>query len=423
MPLQISLRTKYRSLIFGLSVGLLIFGYVYFVVRMYWASRYLTDPSEAAMVRAIALDPGNAEYRNRLGRYYFYTAQDPVRAAEEYRLSASLDGYDAAYWLDLVAAYEMLDQRSEEDKAIAAAYRDGPYTPDVLWNICNIYLIRGDLNDAFPLLRRVLGIWADADWGLMNSALSAGWRATHNVNLLLHDALPARSDVHAAFLYLLVANGAADSAGPVWMRIVELGQPVDPKLIFSYVDALLQNDKADDARNVWSALRKLNRNRDETLANQEVIVNGGFEEPVLNGGLDWRIHPPPGVSVSADSSQFHGGAQSLRITCEGEPFADAGVSQYVPVEPRREYRFEGYVKAEDVFTRSGPRFLVKGAKDGAQYFLSDDIIGTTYWRASTGSFTTGAFTHLLIITLIREPATSSIKGTFWVDDISLREEP
>lgn len=421
--LQISLRTKYRNLIFGVSAGLLIFGYAYFVVRMYRASRYSNDPSEAGMVRAIALDPGNAEYHNRLGRYYFYAMQDPVRAAAEYRLSARLDGYDADYWLDLVAAYEVLGQRSEQDEAIAAAYRDGRYTPDVLWSICNLYLIRGDLNDALPLLRRVLGIWADADWDRMNSALSAGWRATHNVNLLLHDALPARSDVHAAFLYMLVTNGAADSADPIWMRIVQLGKPVDPKLIFSYIDALLQNEKADEAKHVWSALRKLNRNPDEMLANQELLVNSGFEEPVLNGGLDWRIHPPPGVSVSVDSSQFHGGALSLRITCEGEPFADAGVHQYVPVAPHTKYRFDGYLKAEDVFTRSGLRFLVKDAKDGTLYVLGDDLIGTTYWRASAGSFTTGASTHVLMVTLIREPADSRIKGTFWVDDISLREEP
>jgi hypothetical protein len=421
--LQISLCTRYRSLVFGISAGLLVFGYSYLAVRMYRASRYATDSSEAGMVRAIALDFGNAENHSRLGRYYFYAVQDPVRAAEEYRLSTHLNSYDADHWLDLVSAYEVLDQRAEQDEAIAAAYRNGPYTPDVLWSICNLYLVRGDLSDALPLLRRVLEIWAGADWGRMNSALNTGWRATHNVSLLLQSALPARPDVHAAFLLMLVTNGAPDSADAVWRRIVQLGQPVDPHLTFSYFDTLLQQGRAADAKHAWSALRKLNRNPEENLADEELMVNGGFEEPVVNGGLDWRIHPPPGVSVSADSTQFHGGALSLRITCDGEPFADAGVYQYVPVEPGKKYRFDGYIRTEDVLTRSGLRFFVKDTQDGTRYVLSDDVTGTTYWRVGTGSFTTGPSTHLLMVRLIREPATGRIKGTFWVDDISLREEP
>jgi hypothetical protein len=276
------------------------------------------------MVRAIVLDPGNAEYHSRLGRYYFYVLQDPVRAAAEYRLSARLNRYNADSWLDLVAACEVLDERSEQDEAVAAAYPDGPRTPDVLWSVCNLYLVRGDISGALPLLKRVLEIWADSDWGRMNSALNAGWRATNNVKLLLSSALPARVDVHAAFLDMLVANGALDSADAVWMRIVQLDQPIDPHLMFSYVDALLQQGRTSEAKHLWSTLRKLKRNPDEMGADQELMVNGGFEEPVLNGGMDWRMHPPPGVSVSADSNQFHGGALSLRVTCDGEPFAERG---------------------------------------------------------------------------------------------------
>ena len=94
----------------------------------------------------------------------------------------------------------------------------------------------------------------------------------------------------------------------------------------------------------------------------------------------------------------------------GSHSQNAGVYQCVPVEPHKRYRFDGYIKAEDVFSRSGLPFLVKDAQDGTQYILGEDVMGTTYWRASAGSFTAGASTHLLMVSLIREQPPATLRG-------------
>jgi hypothetical protein len=123
-----------------------------------------------------------------------------------------------------------------------------------------------------------------------------------------------------------------------------------------------------------------------------------------------------------DTEQFHGGTRSLRIDFNGEPGADTGLVQTVSVKPDTRYRFTGFMRAENLLSSSGPRFLISNEK-GEQYFLSDDLIGSSFWRESQAEFRTGNETKAIAISVVREPGSSRIKGTVWVDDISLRELP
>src|SRR5437588_11446962 len=60
------------------------------------------------------------------------------------------------------------------------------------------------------------------------------------------------------------------------------------------------------------------------------------------------------VQLSVDTSDFHGGNQSLRITFKGPAVPDAGFFQYVPAHPNTEYPFSAYTKAQDIDSASGP---------------------------------------------------------------------
>jgi tetratricopeptide (TPR) repeat protein len=421
MP-QIGVSKPYYKTLLLAGVIVLTCAYGYYSAQTYRASRYGNQVSEATLHAALTLEPGNAEFHDRLGQYYFHAHQDAVRAAKEYRVAVTLNPHNAYYWLNLASAYEVLDNRTEQERAITAACRTGPSTPDVLWTAANLYLVRGDVERGVPLLRRVLEVYAGTDYQAMSAAVSLSWRATHDVDLILQRILPPRADVHVAFLYLLVSNGEVQKAHEVWERIVELGQPVEVRFLFGYIDALLQINDADQARRVWSQLTSLNPELGGRVSSDNLVFNGGLEQPALNGGLDWRIQPHDSVAIAADTSQFHGGTQSLRITFNGEALSDAGVLQYVPVKPGARYVFTAYMRAEDVWTQSGPRFQVRDARSGTQYFLGEDVIGSAYWRESSGHFITGPDTHLLAVSIVRNPSGSRIKGTIWIDDISLRQE-
>jgi len=95
-----------------------------------------------------------------------------------------------------------------------------------------------------------------------------------------------------------------------------------------------------------------------------LIVDGDLEKNFLNGGFDWRYELRDSVQLSVDTSEFHGGNQSLRITFKGPAVPDAGFFQYVPAHPNTEYRFSAYTKAQDIDSASGPRIAVVNAYSG-----------------------------------------------------------
>ena len=70
----------------------------------------------------------------------------------------------------------------------------------------------------------------------------------------------------------------------------------------------------------------------------------------------WRIAGNPAVSLSLDSLEFRDRGRSLKLVFSGDPFRDAGLSQLVPVDPNTTYRFSAYVKSEEIYSASAPRF-------------------------------------------------------------------
>lgn len=157
------------------------------------------------------------------------------------------------------------------------------------------------------------------------------------------------------------------------------------------------------------------------------MANGGFESDILNGGLDWRVVPVEGASVSMDLQEAFEGQRSVRIDFDGTRNLDYGhLFQYVLVRPHTQYRFSGYVRAEGVTTDSGPRFQVfdpYGA--GKEFFATDNLIGTSAWAEQRLEFKTAAHTHLMIIRIARPPSAkfdNKIAGTVWIDSVRLTEE-
>jgi len=106
-----------------------------------------------------------------------------------------------------------------------------------------------------------------------------------------------------------------------------------------------------------------------------LIVDGDLEKNFLNGGFDWRYELRDSVQLSVDTSEFHGGNQSLRIAFRGPAVPDAGFFQYVPIHPNTEYRFSAYTKAQDIDSANGPRIVILDAYSGGSYVATDDSLG------------------------------------------------
>ena len=164
---------------------------------------------------------------------------------------------------------------------------------------------------------------------------------------------------------------------------------------------------------------------DAMTPDSNLLVNGGFEKEILNGGLDWRLNPEQGAAITTDRSAPLEGSSSLEIKFDGtQNLADALVFEYVPVEPNTSYGFSGYMRALNLTTDSGPRFEICDADVPARLFIhAEGLLGTSTWTMRQLNFRTGPETRLLIVRLTR-PASGKFArcaspGSFGVDKLEL----
>ncbi len=93
---------------------------------------------------ATRLDPGNAEFRNALGRYYDLGSRDQASALPHYLAAVQLNPHSANYWFDLANAYLVLGDTSHQVEALEQAIHADSMTPNVAWEAANLYIVQGE---------------------------------------------------------------------------------------------------------------------------------------------------------------------------------------------------------------------------------------------------------------------------------------
>jgi Carbohydrate binding domain len=200
-----------RVLVIGASAALCLI-YVLFAGQLFVASLYGEVSVDevlklASLQRAARLDPWNADFRDVLGDYYAQTG-DLDAAVSHYIAATNLNQNSARYWLDLANAYLVLGDRylPNQTLALEKAIQADPTRPDVAWEAANFYLVQGNDKSALREFRVVL----QSDPFKANDAIRLCWRINPDVDILLRDAVPARSEAYIAFLTLLMTPRNVD---------------------------------------------------------------------------------------------------------------------------------------------------------------------------------------------------------------------
>jgi tetratricopeptide (TPR) repeat protein len=417
--MQIELRSPLRSFCFA-GVCLIVIGvYLSFAARAYFASHLAAKPELQNIETAVRLEPSNAEYRALLGRNLALAGETLDDAISHYRTAVHLNPYDARHWLDLAGAYQILGRTEEQAQSVDHAVQADPTTPHVAWEAANFFLIQGNLDKALPHFRTVLANDPEA----VNYTLQLCWRATGDVNRMFDQALPRNADIYLSFLHLLVSKEDVAAAEIAWQHLVGLRQTFPVKLAFPYFRFLIAKREVRAAENGWSQLAQVDEDVRPYLPSPEnLIVNGGFEETLLNGGFDWLYDSNSHIILAIDTDQFYGGTRSLSITFDGQSARDAGIAQFIPVKPDTDYEFSAESRTQDIDSASGPRFAITDAYTNSSYVLTDDLLGTNPWHKHQSGFHTGASTNLLLLRVVREPAAPLIRGKLWIDDVRLAEK-
>ena len=393
--------------------------YLQFALRAYLASHLAATPDLSNLNKATRLEPSNAEYRELLGRNLALSGASLDEAISDYRTALHLDPYEARYWLDLAGAYQVAGRTSEQEESVEHAVEADPTTPHVAWEAANFFLVQGDQERALRNFRVVLANDPEA----VDSALQLCWRATGDANQILDRALPRRPDLYFSFLSLLISKQEVAAAENVWNHLIALNQEFSTKLAFPYFRFLIAKQEVAAAQTAWQQLAGVNRSLQPYLPSRaNLIVNGGFEENVLNGGFDWWYESNPHAALAIDTSEFYSGTRSLSVTFDGLNPGDAGILQFIVVKPHTDYEFSAESRTEDIESASGPRFAIVDAYTNASYVLTDDLLGTNPWRAQHARFQTGPNTNLVLLKIVRQPGVPLIRGKLWIDNLRLAEK-
>jgi Carbohydrate binding domain len=416
--MPIDLQSRLRRFSFAAICVVVIALYLQFTLRAYLASHFAGKLDSPKVRKAIQLEPANAEYRDLLGRNLALSGASLDEAISAYRTAVDLNPYEARYWLDLAGAYQIAGRTSEQADSVERAVQADPTTPHVAWEAANFFLVQGAPEKALPYFRIVLANDPEA----VDSTLQLCWRATGDVNQILDEALPQRADLYLRFLTLLLNKQEVIPAERVWNQLIGLNQTFSAKLAFPYFQFLILKQEVQAAQVAWQQLVNIDTPLQAYLpSHYNLVVNGGFEENLLNGGFDWWYKLNPHAALALDTSEFHSGTRSLSVTFDGYSVAEVGLIQFIPVKPNTNYEFSAHCKTEDIESASGPRLEIADAYTDSSYVLTDDTLNTTPWRLHQARFQTGPNTNLVWVKIVRDPPQPLIRGKFWIDDVKLVE--
>ena len=413
--MKISLHTPARKRSLAAVAIVLATVYLRFAAREVIASWLGNRVQLSSLRRAAWLDPGNADYRNHLGRYYDLVERDPATAAGFYRTAVQINPHSARYWFDLASAYQVMGDTANQTAALEHAIQADAMTPDVAWEAANLYLVQGENEKALREFRVVMA----NDPSLAASSIQFCWRIQPDVDLLLRDVVPHNAAAYIAFLSLLETRQETADSFKVWNALMQTSEAFDTYRLYEYVRFLIQHKAVDDAVLAWQqAANRFGLNAYLPTPNN-LIVNGTFNLDVLNGGFDWQYQKQAGVTLTLDPTDFHSGRRSLLVSFDGPGITDAGFYQFVAVQPNTTYDFTAYYKNGELEGAGGPHLTVQDMYTLAVYFDSDELNEAGFWKSVDGEFTTGPDCKLVVVHIRRLPEGSPIRGKLWIDDFHL----
>jgi len=379
-------------------------------------------PTIADLELAIRLDPGDAKYHLGLANLLRYSLGriDPPRAMGHLKRAAELEPYSPQPWLDLGAALEFQGQIGEADTCLQRANLLAPQLTRYQWVIGNFYLLHGDLHSAFQAFKKVLAGTSEYDGALFDTA----WKASGDGPQILNELIPNHIETEFSYLNYLIYVQRYPEALALWRRIASSPETFPPNWTSRFMDKLIEIQQPEQAYEVWSGLRNkglIPPTYEES--SQNLVLNGDFEEDVLNFGFDWRTQPIDGAYIKVDRTEFHSPSHALLIQFTGKQNVDLGnLYQYVRLQPAHDYQFRAFIKTEGITTDSGLRFEIRDAYDPARLDrFSENFIGDTRgWIPVEFNFAASPNTHLVVLGIMRSPSKkldNRIAGKAWVDDV------
>ncbi len=175
---------------FALAAGALL---SYQAARLWLANHRIHSTRLEIIERGAALEPGNADAWDLLGRYrqLDFANADPQQELADYKRAVQDDPLNATFWMNLAGAYEENGDLSAAQNAFERARSVYPLSAEVAWNYGNFLLRQGKEAEGYAEIHHAV----QSDPKMLTLAISRVWRSSRDVNVLLDQVLPP--DVNA----------------------------------------------------------------------------------------------------------------------------------------------------------------------------------------------------------------------------------
>ncbi len=308
-------------------------------------------------------------------------------------------------YCDVADSLRAAGHTQESRNALLRAASLGPNIPPLLMRVADGYLALGDPDAALHHFRTVLSLVRHYD--------SEIYATLDRLHLPAAAVLPNQASGKSYLNYLLDAGRLADAA-VAWKSLRAQGFR-DDSTVARYIDVLLGANEGRQARRIWSDYLGPNRG---AYPDNNLVFNGHFDRPLSAVPLDWQIQPVEGVTAAIES-------QKLRIYFAGKANLDFDdISQLVYAPPGR-YRFRARVRSDGLTTNRGLEFRLQDPVTQRIEWYSDPILGTNPWFWIQSDVRIPSCPYL-VLSLVRRPSEkfdNKIKGTVWIDDVSLTPLP
>jgi hypothetical protein len=394
-------------------------------VQVAQAARFGNSFAVSDLRRAIALDPGNADYDHQLGLIYAYSFDqaDLPEAVRYLRRATELNPLKAQYWSDLAEVCDTINDATCADHALQRALMLSPATPRFEWKAANHYMQTGRTDEALMHFRRVLTL----DETYAHPVFQLSLRAVGDPQTILNDVMPAGTQTRLELACLVDASTqhCIDFADQLWKQIFSEGVAFKFADVRLYLENLFAAGEIKQAALVWRQLGQagvIPGGASGDVVN--LVYNGQFAHTPLGAGFDWRTDNAPYVETDFNDSSAYRGSRCLRVdyaagrTLESEP-----VYELVAVVPRQSYRLRAEIRSENITSDSGPRLRVMDPKCPSCLNVSTPTtVGTTNWHELALAFTVPSHTQVVRLSVWRARSWTfpmEISGSFWLDDVSI----
>jgi hypothetical protein len=365
----------------------------------YWSARWaLADfIIRFSIERALRLAPANPDY------YLRWARAEPGSALPALERAVELDPMDSSVWIELAEADEKHGDvlRAEHD-LLRAADLDRTFAPR--WLLAQFYSRRRDETHFWRAVRAAL----DASYDDITPLFDMCWEIAPDPQVIQDRALPERPDVWRQYFDFLLTNHHLDAANAIANRIVHDAGPEALPSLLSFCDRLIEANQVPRAVEVWNLLvtKRLLDYRGLAPRQGLSLTNGSFAKPILARAFDWRVSAPPEVAYRQETLP-----SGLRFEFFGnQPEHCELLTQFVPVEPDRQYRFVAKYDTEGLDADTG---FALDLSSGRDLLLGGGALAPSQRRQTTHSYEFKTTSQTTLVKL--ELAYSRVLGTVRIE--------